>query len=157
MTAPAIDLPREIVNIEMARRYIAEKFEVPVENVARMGESFFCHNGVTPQRIFPFAMTGVARGVTKPLYGTTEYAPLSKLCDLIWYDCDLPFMVMVARTFARFGANSEHSVKRDFSMKMGADISKPVAREDVRGVNSTPKADDGKPADPENKKRLDPK
>lgn len=164
MTAPSIDLPREITNVEMARRYIAEKFEVPVENVARMGESYFCHSGVTPQRIFPFAMTGVPRGVTTPLYGMIEYAPLAKLCDLLWYDCDLPFMVMVARTFGRFGAESEHSVKREFSLKLGNDHTKPVTHysEDMRGLgggsneNKKPEKSE-KPAEPENQKRLDPK
>ncbi len=166
MTAPSLDLPREITNIEMARRFIAEKFEVPVENVARMGESFFCHNGVTPQRIFPFALTGVARGVTSPLYGMIEYSPLSKLCDLLWYDCDLPFMVMVARTYARLGANSEHSVKRDFAIKMSPDQVKPMSLqgEDMRGIGHATRNDDNKqadkssekPSDPEGKKRLDP-
>ncbi|QQG35824.1 MAG: methyltransferase domain-containing protein [Micavibrio aeruginosavorus] len=162
VTAPSLDLPREITNIEMARRYIAEKFEVPVENVSRMGESFFCHSGVTPQRIFPFALTGVARGVTKPLYGMTIYAPLAQLCNLLWYDCDLPFMVMVARTFGRLGAESEHSVKRDFAFKIAADHSKPMVSysEDMRGLGGA-KTDDSKSGekivDPESKKRLDPK
>lgn len=164
MTAPSIDLPREITNVEMARRYIAEKFEVPVENVARMGESYFCHSGVTPQRIFPFAMTGVPRGVTTPLYGMIEYAPLAKLCDLLWYDCDLPFMVMVARTFGRFCAESEHSVKREFSLKLGGDHVKPVTHysEDLRGLgggsneNKKPEKSE-KTAESENQKRLDPK
>ncbi len=163
MTAPSLDLPREITNVEMARRYIAEKFEVPVENVARMGESYFCHSGVTPQRIFPFVLTGVPRGMSTPLYGMIEYAPLSQLGNLLWYDCDLPFMVMVARTFARFGAESEHSVKREFSLKLATDHTKPVTHysEDLRGLggsneNKKPEKSE-KPAEPENQKRLDPK
>lgn len=163
MTAPSLDLPREITNIDMARRYIAEKFEVPVENVARMGESYFCHSGVTPQRIFPFVMTGVPRGLTTPLYGMIEYAPLSLLCYLLWYDCDLPFMVLVARTFARMGTESEHSVKREFSLKQAGDHTKPVTHysEDMRGrgggeENTKPEKHE-KSADPEGQKRLDPK
>ncbi|MFN3827114.1 MAG: class I SAM-dependent methyltransferase [Micavibrio sp.] len=163
VTAPSLELPREITNIEMARRYIAEKFEVPVENVARMGESFFCHNGVTPQRIFPFALTGVARGVTKPLYGMTQYAPLEKLCWLLWYDCDLPFMVIAARTLARLGAASEHSVKRDFAIKVAPDHATPIALrgEDMRGLGKRaeePKQQEKQaPLDPDSNKRLDPK
>lgn len=168
MTAPALELPREITNVEMARRFIAEKFEIPVENVARMGESYFCHSGVTPQRIFPFAVTGLPRGMTTPLYGMIEYAPLATLCDLLWYDCDLPFMVLVARTFARFGAESEHSVKRDFSLKMSGDHNRPITHysEDLRGLNGsnenkkTKKAERAEKMDKpesESQKRLDPK
>ncbi len=164
MTAPSLDLPREITNVEMARRYIAEKFEVPVENVARMGESYFCHSGVTPQRIFPFVLTGIPRGLSTPLYGMIEYAPLSQLGNLLWYDCDLPYMVMVARTLARFGPDSEHSVKREFSLKLGADHTKPVTHysEDLRGLggssneNKKPEKSE-KPTEPEPQKRLDPK
>jgi hypothetical protein len=165
ISAPSIDLPREITSIEMARRFIAEKFEVPVENVSRMGESFFCHNGVTPQRIFPFAMTGVARGVTKPLYGTTQYAPLSKLCDLLWYDCDLPYMVMVARTYARLGASSEHSVRREFSLKLSQNQQQNpnvLHSEDMRGLSVVKNEDSGKERDKpqtdiDSPQRLDPK
>ncbi|HEY0901325.1 MAG TPA: methyltransferase domain-containing protein [Micavibrio sp.] len=179
MTAPALELPREITNIEMARRYIAEKFEIPVENVARMGESYFCHSGITPQRIFPFAITGLPRGMTTPLYGMIEYAPLAGLCDLLWYDCDLPFMTLVARTYARLGANSEHSVKRDFSLKMAADHTRPLTHysEDMRGlggsknggtgakstsnenkkIENAERAEKAEKPDPEAQKRLDPK
>lgn len=161
MTAPSLELPREISNVEMARRYIAEKFEVPVENVARMGESFFCHSGVTPQRIFPFAVTGVPRGLTTPLYGATVYAPLAKLCDLLWYDCDLPFMTMVARTYARLGAASEHSVRREFSLKQAVDHSKPISHysEDMRGLggSSETKKQPDKNVDPDAPQRPEPK
>ena len=150
ITAPSLELPREITNVEMARRYIAEKFEVPIENVARMGESFFCHSGVTPQRIFPFAVTGVPRGLTTPLYGATQYAPLAKLCDLLWYDCDLPFMTMVARTFARLGAESEHSVRREFSLKQAPDHIKSIIQsQDVRGIGSVSSATNNENKKPE--------
>src|SRR5690606_20134586 len=54
VSCPSLPLPKEITNIEMARKFIAEKFEVPIDCVARMGESFFSHISVTPQRIYPF-------------------------------------------------------------------------------------------------------
>lgn len=82
LRAPTITLPKEITSIDLAKKFIADQFEVPTEKVARLGESYFCHIGVTPVRIFPFcvATTGASRG---PLGGPVEYAPMKRMFDLV--------------------------------------------------------------------------
>ena len=50
------NLPPHIVNMDMARQFVAEKFSVLPEMVIKMGECYFTHIGVTPQKIYPFAV-----------------------------------------------------------------------------------------------------
>jgi len=82
LRAPTITLPKEITSIDMAKKFIAEQFEVGPEKVARLGESYYCHIGVTPVRIFPFCVStaGTARG---PLGGPVQFLPMDKLFNMI--------------------------------------------------------------------------
>jgi SAM-dependent methyltransferase len=121
VSCPSFNLPSEITNFEMARKYIAEKFEVPLECVARMGESYFSHAGVTPQRIYPFAVsTGGASGWKKVgrAHGVTSYTPLYRLYRLLYLDNYYSFMKVVAMSYqACLGQNSEMSLGTSFSQK----------------------------------------
>ncbi len=82
LRAPSITLPKEITSIDQAKKFIADQFEVGPEKVARLGESYFCHIGVTPVRIFPFCVStaGTSRG---PLGGPVQYAPMKRMFDLV--------------------------------------------------------------------------
>lgn len=82
MKAPCINLPKDIGNIYQAKKFIAEKFGVPVENVWRLGESYLTHPSVTPQRIFPFALATTDK-IQKPFAGTTTYAPMDYIWDVL--------------------------------------------------------------------------
>ncbi len=167
VSAPSFVLPREITNLEMARRYLAEKFEVPVHNIARMGESFYLHTGLTPERIFPFVVTGVPKGFMLPIHGATNYAPLSKLGKLLWWDKNTSFMRVVAYAYRRFCDDGQFTIRYDFDSQPMGNPDTPVATvaEDLRGVTATetplpPRpAKDEKPekSGKENKKRLDPR
>ena len=99
MKAPSIDLPKEIRSIEDAKRYIAEKFGVGMENVAQMGEPYFSHIGMTPRRIFPFAITGASS--TNPYMVGTVYAPLSNIAAMLFYADDF-MIVTISTTMMRF-------------------------------------------------------
>lgn len=55
-SAPSFDLPRAITNMQQAKKYIAEQFGVFPQMVFKIGESYFNHVGVTPQRIYPFGV-----------------------------------------------------------------------------------------------------
>ncbi len=55
--APTFNLPREITNIRMAKKFIADQFGVQPEMVIKLGESYFNHIGITQQKIHPFAVT----------------------------------------------------------------------------------------------------
>jgi 2-polyprenyl-3-methyl-5-hydroxy-6-metoxy-1,4-benzoquinol methylase len=121
VNCPSFNLPSDIKNIEMARKYIADKFEVPVECVSRMGESFYSHIGVMPQRIYPFAVsTAGASGWKKAgrTHGATTYTPLYRLYRLLYLDNDYSFMKVVAMAYqACLGQGSDLSANMSFSQK----------------------------------------
>lgn len=67
LNAPSFTLPRDIRTIDDARLFIANKFRIEVDAVVQLGESYFTHTGVTPQRVYPFVIAA-----------TGELSPLSK-------------------------------------------------------------------------------
>lgn len=121
VNCPSFPLPENIKNIEMARKYIADKFEVPIDCVARMGESYFSHVGVTPQRVYPFAVsTAGAKGWKKVgrTHGVTTYTPLYRLYRLLYLDNYYSFMKIIAMSYqACLGYDSDMSVEVSFSEK----------------------------------------
>jgi len=82
MKAPSFNLPREITDIHQAKKYIADLFKIPPENVWRLGESYFCHAGITPQRVFPFAISAPGTA-DNPIGGPIQFAPMSYIWDII--------------------------------------------------------------------------
>ncbi len=58
LNAPSFPLPKEVKNVDDAKAFVADKFSIPVSQVAQLGDSYFTHVGVTPQRIYPFMITG---------------------------------------------------------------------------------------------------
>lgn len=130
VSCPSFALPSDITNMELAQKYIAEKFEVPIECVARMGESFFSHIGVTPQRIYPFAVTtGGVSGWEKVgrQHGVTNYAPLYDLHRLLYWDNHYSFMKVVAMAYkSAIGLNSDLSPDTKFSYSQAEHKAKPI-------------------------------
>ena len=63
LTASAItfNLPPEVTNMKLAKKFIADKFSVTPEMVIKMGECYFSHLDVTPQKIYPFAVAMPAK------------------------------------------------------------------------------------------------
>ncbi len=61
MNLPTLPLPSHITDIDEARAYIAEQFDVELARVAPMGESFFTLVDMMPQRVFPFMLTRYPR------------------------------------------------------------------------------------------------
>jgi hypothetical protein len=61
MNLPTLPLPPHITDIDSARAYIAEQFDVETSRVAPMGESFFTFVDMMPQRVFPFMLTRYPR------------------------------------------------------------------------------------------------
>jgi len=115
--APSITLPKEVTSLSQAKRFIATQFDIPPEKVARLGESYFCHLGLTPIRIFPFcvATTGESSG---PLGGPVQYAPLMKLINLMWAIDDFGNDRYIVSRFQRVYRSLAHSseVSGDWSM-----------------------------------------
>ncbi len=125
ISCPSFTLPKEITNFELARKYIAEKFEVNIDCVSRMGESYFSHIGITPQRIYPFAVsTAGTKGWRKVGrgHGTTSYTPLKNVWKLLYNDTYDSFMKVAAYAMkATTGSNSDLSPSASFERKL-ADI-----------------------------------
>lgn len=61
LNAPSFVLPKEVKTIDEAKAFIALKFQVSVDHVHQLGDSYFTHVGVTPQRIYPFIVTSPAK------------------------------------------------------------------------------------------------
>lgn len=78
LNAPSFVLPKDVRSVEDAKAYVANKFGVPTDNVAQLGESYFTHVGVTPQRVYPFVVAAEGSAGAGPGW---HYAPLKRL----WY------------------------------------------------------------------------
>lgn len=131
LTCPSMSLPKEVTNFELARKYIAEKFEVPIDCVSRMGESYFSHIGVTPQRIYPFAVSTagvsgwqkVGRG-----HGATSFTPLVNLWKMLYWDNHDSFLKVAGYALkATAGLNSDMSPAKTFAKKLADAKSIPTA------------------------------
>jgi hypothetical protein len=118
--APSFTLPKEITNIEQARQFIADKYGVPIENVARLGESYFCHIGVTPQRVFPFAVAPQGHVGSGLGGGVTRYAPIRFIFALMFYDCDDLLIFALNRAYKALGNDSEVAPTQDFANQQKA-------------------------------------
>jgi len=129
MTLPSFPLPKDISDVESARLYVAERFKVDPKYVARMGESYFTHIGITPHRIYPFVVTN-QRGAWSNggTHGVISVTPLKDLWKLCYWDNHDSFMKCVGQAYQRL-FNSDQGLLNDFSLSMSADLAKSRATE----------------------------
>jgi SAM-dependent methyltransferase len=110
LNAPSFVLPKDVRNIEEAKMFIADKFNVPVEQVASLGESYFTHTGVTPQRVYPFMVAAAhAPGAGRPL----QFVMMKRLWKL-WHFVRLSnqLMKMMTRMQMMTDENNDMSLNR---------------------------------------------
>jgi hypothetical protein len=117
VTLPSFPLPKEVTDIEAAKFYIAEQFKVKPEYVARMGESFFTHIGVTPHRIYPFVVTDMRGFFNGFTHGTTQVTMLKDLWKLCYWDNHDSFL-KVAAIACQHLLDSDLTLKHDFDFKL---------------------------------------
>ncbi len=144
VTCPSFTLPKDVTTMEKARKYVAAQFEIPPENVSQMGESYFCHIGLTPLRIFPFAVTDVPDFYDGQAHGVTQYAPIVDLWKLLYWDNHDSFMKIVAMSYNTFCQDSDLSVKHAFDKSFSAEKAQLTAvhSTNVMGLEpDPPKAD----------------
>lgn len=79
LNAPSFVLPKDVRSIDDARLFIANKFSIPVDNVAQLGQSYFTHTGVTPQRVYPFVITAPGDAATPPGWRLTMMKKLWRM------------------------------------------------------------------------------
>ncbi len=123
LTLPSFPLPKEVTDMEAARFYIAEQFKVKPERVARMGESYFTHIGVTPHRIYPFAVTDMRGFYNGQTHGTTQVTMLKDLWKLCYWDNHDSFL-KVAAIACQHLLDSDLTLKHDFDFKLAPDAQK---------------------------------
>lgn len=117
VTLPSFNLPKDVTDIEAAKHYIAKQYDVKPEYVARMGESYFTHIGITPHRIYPFVVTNFNPGSGGHVHGTTSVTMLRDLWKLLYWDNGDSFIKVVSMAYQNL-MDSDMSVRRSFDFSM---------------------------------------
>jgi len=106
LTAPSFVLPKDVHTIQDAKKFVADKFGISPDRVGRLGESYFTHTEVTPQRVYPFVIA--AEGEAYP--ATWHYTAMRRLWILLYcYECfSADLLKCIARTHMLLGA--EHGL-----------------------------------------------
>ncbi len=117
VTLPSFNLPKDVTDIEAAKHYIAKQYDVKPEYVARMGESYFTHIGLTPHRIYPFVVTNFNSGSGGHVHGTTSVTMLRDLWKLLYWDNGDSFIKVVSSAYQNL-MDSDMSVRRSFDFSM---------------------------------------
>jgi SAM-dependent methyltransferase len=144
LRAPSYPLPPEITNIEMAKGYIAEKFGVGPEDVVRLGESYFCHSGITQQRIFPFA---VAASYAPPMIdsGPVSFIPIwyMRYMGLIFgtyldWNQDEHLLGCMKKIYQRFGEDSDLKIHKAVGTELfkKKEYNRVMEAEEIKGLEA---------------------
>lgn len=126
ISVPSFELPPDINSMDQAKKYVADKFGVDPKFVSPLGPSYFKHIGVTPQRVFPFAVCE-APGGAGHMAGATEYVMTKGLLSLCYWDNHDSFITVVARCYQQFCQDTDLSVKWSLSKSFAADHSRSIA------------------------------
>lgn len=122
VTLPMLNLPKEVTTMDAARKFIAEKYQIKLDQVAKMGEPYFSHVSMTPQRIFPFAINCPHTKMAKPSHGVQAYAPMSQLSRLHWKDLferyDIDMLKVVGRSNKKNFDGSDIGLNWGFAMPL---------------------------------------
>ncbi len=111
ISAPQFNIPKEITNYKMLKQFIAEKFGVTPDLVIKLGESYFSHIGITPQRIHPFAITSPPKVFKDP---KMIFIPIYQYM-LLWKSIskEQHFMTILARAYRYLPEHMKLQADRD--------------------------------------------
>ena len=114
ISAPSFTIPPEITNLKMLKKFIADQFGISPKMVLKLGESYFSHIGMTPQRIHPFAVA-VPPGKAKDPH--TKFLPFYQF-KLLRRSLgkDPHFMLIISRAYRYLHAD----IKLDFDRRVQA-------------------------------------
>ncbi len=134
-TLPSFPLPKDVTDMDAAQRYVADKFNVDPKFVARMGESYFTHIGLTPHRVYPFVVTNIRPAFGGFRHGTTQLTMLKDLWKMLYWDNCESFIKVVAQTYNLMCQDNDLSVNWDHEVKLSDQLSQSriVASESVIG------------------------
>ncbi|MFA7276199.1 MAG: methyltransferase domain-containing protein [Pseudobdellovibrionaceae bacterium] len=125
VSLPSFPLPKEVTDIDAARHFVAEQFKVKPEFVARMGESFFTHIGVTPHRVYPFVVTDTRWAYKGTTHGVVQLTPLKDLWKMLYWDNHDSFLKIAGMAYQNL-IDSDLTLKHDFEFKLSASAGQPV-------------------------------
>lgn len=113
ISAPSFNIPPEITNQRMLKKYIAEQFGVLPNMVIKLGESYFSHIGMTPQKIYPFVVSVPPGSLKLP---NIHFLPFYQFMLLRKLTAKQPhFMLAIARAYRYFHEelrfDAKHQVK----------------------------------------------
>lgn len=116
VTVPQYNIPKEIVNYRMLKQFIAEKFGVTPDMVIKLGESYYSHIGITPQRIHPFAVAAPPTLIKDP---KIKFMPFYQY-RLLWKSLsrDEALMTSIARAYRYLPSHIKLEAKRDVYMML---------------------------------------
>ncbi|MCK6418867.1 MAG: methyltransferase domain-containing protein [Alphaproteobacteria bacterium] len=97
--APSFNLPREITSLQDAKKFVAEQYGVLPELIIKMGESYYSHIGITPQRIYPFAVVLPADFKKPPGTAFLPFKYMARLRKAGGFLKDTHFMVLIGRAY----------------------------------------------------------
>ncbi len=114
ISAPQFNIPKEITNNKMLKQFIAEKFGVTPDLVIKLGESYFSHIGMTPQRVHPFAITSPPDMLKNP---GMRFIPIYQYM-LLWKSIskEQHFMVTLARAYRYLPEHMKLQADRDVKL-----------------------------------------
>jgi len=100
VSAPSFNIPPEVTDLKQLKKFIADEFGVLPANVLKLGESYFSHVGVTPHRIYPFAVSSPPETMK---YSEAKFLPFYQLLVLKRLLSKEPhFMMAIARAYRYF-------------------------------------------------------
>lgn len=136
LNAPSFVLPKDVKTVEDARVFVAGKFGVAVDQVLPLGESYFTHTGVTPQRIYPFT---VASAVEVGAGSILRYAMMKKLFRLggFTYRASGTALKLLARVQMQTDSGHGMSAQRDLSQKKNKGFSLSTEKVAVEAKDSS--------------------
>ncbi len=110
-SVPQFNIPKEIVNLKMLKQFVAEKFGVTPDMVLKLGESYFTHIGITPQRIHPFAIAAPSTFFKAP---GIRFIPVYQYM-LLWKSLskEQHFMTTIARAYRYMPTHMQLQARRD--------------------------------------------
>ncbi|MEM7650657.1 MAG: methyltransferase domain-containing protein [Pseudomonadota bacterium] len=125
VSAPSFNLPPEVTNERLIKKYIAEQFGVMPSMVIKLGESYFSHVGLTPHRIYPYAVT-VPPGV--PDDPSTHFIPFYQMMLLQRLISREPhFMLAIVRAYQYFHEDLRLDAKKQVKAIMNQRIEQAAA------------------------------
>lgn len=125
ISAPVFTLPPEATNQRLIKKFLAKKMGVLPDNIIKMGEPYFTHSGLTPQRVHPYAVSVPHAKLDDP---TSIFLPMYQLMLMSMNKKFMKsghFMTLIGRSFRymsdelRYDAKitSRYIATADFSAK----------------------------------------